>query len=72
MALWDIFGKRYELPVHQLLGGKTRSKVRIQTQVDAATIDEVVAKAKREVARDSRRYGSTRCCPTSRTCGTTG
>lgn len=51
MALWDIFGKRYELPVSQLLGGRTRNKVRIQTQVDSPTIEEVVAKSRREAAR---------------------
>lgn len=50
-ALWDIFGKRYNLPVYQLLGGKVRDKVRVQTQIDAPTIDELVENARREVAR---------------------
>jgi galactonate dehydratase len=51
MALWDILGKRYEVPVYQLLGGKVRDRMRIQTVVDGPTIDELVAKARQEVAR---------------------
>lgn len=29
MALWDVFGKSCGLPVHKLLGGKTRDRVRV-------------------------------------------
>ena len=29
MALWDIVGKAYDVPVYQLLGGKYREKVRV-------------------------------------------
>jgi L-alanine-DL-glutamate epimerase-like enolase superfamily enzyme len=29
MALWDLAGKAYNVPVHQMLGGKYRDKVRI-------------------------------------------
>ena len=50
-ALWDIAGKRYELPVYQLLGGKARTKIRVQTQVDAPTIDEMIEKARHDIAR---------------------
>jgi galactonate dehydratase len=50
-ALWDIAGKLYELPVYQLLGGKVRSTVRVQTQVDAPTIDGLVRNARQDVGR---------------------
>jgi len=50
-ALWDIAGKHYGAPVYQLLGGKVRDRVRVQTQIDAPTVDEVVANARREVGR---------------------
>jgi galactonate dehydratase len=50
-ALWDIAGQHFEAPVYQLLGGKVRDRVRVQTQVDAPTVDEVVENARRDVAR---------------------
>ena len=51
IALWDIAGKHYEAPVYQLMGGKVRDKVRVQTQVHGPSIDELVAQAKADVAR---------------------
>ena len=29
MALWDLAGKAYNVPVYQMLGGKYRDKVRL-------------------------------------------
>lgn len=33
IALWDILGKKLEVPIYQLLGGKTRDKVRTYAPV---------------------------------------
>ncbi len=43
MALWDIAGKYFGVPVYKLLGGPTRKKVRVYTQVTGETTKELVA-----------------------------
>jgi galactonate dehydratase len=50
IALWDIAGKHFEAPAYQLLGGKCRDRVRLYVHVDAPTVDEIVANARRRVA----------------------
>lgn len=42
-ALWDLRGKRFEEPVWQLLGGRSRRGVRAMKVVQTGTTDEVVA-----------------------------
>lgn len=45
LALWDIKGKKLGVPVYELLGGKTREKVRVYASVMTKTEDpEVLAK----------------------------
>lgn len=43
MALWDLKGKAANLPVYQLLGGKSRSKIKVYGHANGNTIDETLA-----------------------------
>ncbi len=42
IALWDIMGKYFGVPVHQLLGGKTRERARVYYHVFGSTKEELV------------------------------
>ena len=42
IALWDIAGKHFGVPVYQLLGGKTRDKARVYYHVFGETPEELV------------------------------
>ncbi len=42
IALWDIAGKFYGVPVHKLLGGPTRDKARVYYHVFGSTREELV------------------------------
>lgn len=48
-ALWDIKGKRYELPVYEFLGGSVRSKIRAYQWIGADDIDALRRQAKTAV-----------------------
>ncbi|MCU0500883.1 MAG: galactonate dehydratase [Anaerolineae bacterium] len=50
-ALWDITGKWLNQPVHQLLGGATRDKIRVYGWLHGETFGDYVASAKTGVAR---------------------
>lgn len=47
IALWDLLGKRFEVPVWQLLGGAYRHKLRVYGHVYAETLEEVLAECRR-------------------------
>jgi galactonate dehydratase len=51
MALWDIKGKAYNVPVYQLLGGLARTKVRLYGHVTGRTADEIARQARERAAR---------------------
>ncbi|MCB1744518.1 MAG: galactonate dehydratase [Gammaproteobacteria bacterium] len=45
IALWDIKGKRLDVPIYDLAGGKTRDRVRCYMHIDGASKDDLVADA---------------------------
>ncbi len=51
IALWDIKGKALGVPVYELLGGKTRDRVRVYQDIHGTTVEEVVAQCEDAVAR---------------------
>ncbi|MFW5737589.1 MAG: enolase C-terminal domain-like protein [Spirochaetota bacterium] len=55
MALWDIAGKRADMPVYQLLGGACRDRVDVYRHADGSTIEELIARA-RELVASGHRY----------------
>src|SRR5205085_4407830 len=51
IALWDIAGKHFGVPVYQLLGGKTRDKARVYYHVLDETIEQLVQGCRQARAR---------------------
>ena len=49
IALWDILGKSVGKPVHELLGGKCRGRVRVFASIGGDTVEEHVANARKAV-----------------------
>ena len=43
IALWDIMGKHFDVPVHQLLGGKVRDRARVYYHVFGDTTEILLA-----------------------------
>jgi galactonate dehydratase len=48
-ALWDLKGKQFGAPVHELLGGKARDRVRVYTWIGGDRPSEVGEHARRRV-----------------------
>ena len=48
MALWDLAGKAYDIPVYQMLGGKYRDKIRIYADTDTSRDPDVFAQRMKE------------------------
>jgi galactonate dehydratase len=62
LALWDIKGKRLGVPVYDLLGGKTRNRVRCYIHVRGNTLDTLVQDA---VAKARQGFTAVRFSPWS-------
>ena len=62
MALWDIAGKHYGAPVHSLLGGRHRDKIRMCALCMADDVDETVSMA---VAAAKAGHTAVKIVPTS-------
>ncbi len=48
-ALWDIRGKRFGVPVYELLGGRVRDKVKMYAAVGGGSPEAIAADAKRRM-----------------------
>lgn len=51
IALWDIAGKHFGVPVYQLLGGKVRDKARVYAHAFGASSDELIDRCKQAKQR---------------------
>ena len=60
VALWDIAGKAAGLPVHRLLGGPTRERVRVYVHLVGDSPEEMADNAFGWWKRGIRRCGSIR------------
>jgi galactonate dehydratase len=51
IALWDIAGKWFDAPVYQLLGGRTRNKVRLYLHIEGESPEALVEDASKAAKR---------------------
>jgi L-alanine-DL-glutamate epimerase-like enolase superfamily enzyme len=56
IALWDILGKTAGLPIHQLLGGRRKDKVRLYASIGNGGQNPVADQVKKAVAAASQGY----------------
>ncbi|MCA9412113.1 MAG: galactonate dehydratase [Candidatus Omnitrophica bacterium] len=63
-ALWDILGKALEQPVHQLLGGRARDKIKVYTGIGGSDDKQIADSVQR--AREQG-YRAGKWCPVDET-----
>ena len=49
-ALWDIKGRYHDAPIHQLMGGKVRDRIRVYAWVGGETPDDIAKSAQNAIA----------------------
>ncbi len=61
MALWDIKGKYYQLPVYEFLGGKARDSIKVYSWIGGDRPDDVAREAKnrKEMGFDAIKMNAT-------------
>ncbi len=57
IALWDIAGKYFGVPVYQLLGGKCREKARVYYHVNGDTKEKLILLGGSDSTRQLRCHG---------------
>ena len=57
IALWDIAGKYYDVPVYRLAGGQCRDKIRTYYHVSGSTTEELIAEVKKAKAEGYNAVG---------------
>ena len=57
IALWDIKGKAFGVPIYELLGGKCRSQARVYGHIYEKTIEGVLAECKRKMDHGFTAFG---------------
>ncbi len=60
MALWDIQGKRLGVPVHQLLGGRVRDRIRVYRHIGSYEPSQIAEQARERVKEG---YTAVKFCP---------
>lgn len=60
-ALWDIFGKSANLPVHQLLGGRVRDRIRVYANGPRGETPEEIAESALQIKEDG--FTAMKLCP---------
>ena len=61
VALWDIAGKYYNVPIYKLLGGKVRDKIRTYSHVRGKTLPELLERCQESVEQGYTAVGH--LCP---------